>query len=84
MAPRTPKPSNGGSIGAQCIKGVDTVFPCQDVRIKQGTVKPNTTPAGDRLVTKEEPHQVQAGVVASIDTPYPLEMGVMCLPLCYQ
>ena len=35
VAPRTPKPTNGGSIGAQCIKGVGTVFPSQDVRIKQ-------------------------------------------------
>ena len=84
VAPRTPAPSNGGSSGTQCTGGVDTVFPAQDVSIKQGTVKPNTTPAGDRLETEEEPHLVQAGAVASAEAPYPLQMGVMCLPLCFQ
>ena len=84
VAPRTLKPSNGGSSATQCLNGAGTVFGSQDVRIKQGTVKPNTTPAGDRLVAEKEVHQVQAGVVATCDTPYPLEMGVMCLPLCYQ
>ena len=84
VAPRTPAPSNGGSSGTQCTGGVVTVFPAQDVRIKQGTVKPNTTPAGDRLRTEQEPHQVQAGAEASPNAPYPLQIGVMCLPLCYQ
>ena len=84
VAPRTLKPSNGGSSATQCPNGAGTVFGSQDVRIKQGTVKPNTTPAGDRLVAEKEVHRVQAGVVATCDTPYPLEMGLMCLPLCYQ
>ena len=78
VAPRTPTPTNGGSSRTECTNGVDTVFPAQDVRIKQGTVKPNTTPAGDRLMSEEEPHLVQAGVVASDEAPYPLQMGVMC------
>ena len=82
VAPGTLQPSNGGSA-TQCPNGAGTVFRNQDVRIKQGTIKPNTTPAGDRQAEKEV-HLVQAGVVATCDTPYPLEMGVICLPLCYQ
>ena len=65
VAPRTLNSSNGGSTVSQCPNGDGTVFGSQDVRIKQGTVKPNTTPAGDRLVAKEEPHRVQAGVVVT-------------------
>ena len=83
VAPRTLQPSSGGSSATQCPNGGDTVFGSLDVRIKQGKIKPNTTPAGDRQAEKEV-KLVHAGVVATCDTPYPLEMGVMCLPLCHQ
>ena len=87
VAPRTPKTTNGGSNRAQCTGGDDTVFPPQDVRFKQGILKleEEATPAGDRLRTEEqEQHQVQAGAIASPNAPYPLQMGVMCLPLRHQ
>ena len=83
VAPRTLQTPSGGSSAAKCPNGDDTSFSCLDVRIKQGKIKPNTTPAGDRQAEKEV-KLVHAGVVATCDTPYPLEMGVMCLPLCYQ
>ena len=87
VAPRTHKTTNGGSCRAQCTGGDDTVFPAQDVRFKQGILKleEEATPAGDRLQTEEqEPHQVQTGAEASPNAPYPLQMGVMCMPLCHQ
>ena len=83
VAPRTLQTPSGGSNTAECSNGDGTSFRVLDVRIKQGTVKPNTTPAGDRQAEKEV-NLVHAGVVATCDTPYPLEMGVMCLPLCHQ
>ena len=83
VAPRTLQTPSGGSSVAKCPNGDDTSFRNLDVRIKQGTIKPNTTPAGDRQAEKEV-KLVHAGVVATCDTPYPLEMGVMCLPLCHQ
>ena len=83
VAPRTLQTPSGGSSAAKCPNGDDTSFSCLDVRIKQGTIKPNTTPAGDRQAEKDV-KLVHAGVVATCDTPYPLEMGVMCLPLCHQ
>ena len=83
VAPRTLQTPSEGSSAAQCPNGDDTAFSSLDVRIKQGTIKPNTTPAGDRQAEKEV-KLVHAGVVATCDTPYPLEMGVMCLPLCHQ
>ena len=83
VAPGTLQTPSGGSSAAQCPNGGDTAFGSLDVRIKQGKIKPNTTPAGDRQAEKEV-KLVHAGVVATCDTPYPLEMGVMCLPLCYQ
>ena len=86
VAPRTPKPTNGGQSRTQCTSGDGTVFPAQDVRFKQGKLKADAeaTPAGDRLQTEEqEQHIVQAGAVASPDAPYPLQMGVFCLPLCF-
>ena len=83
VAPRTLQTPSGGSNTAKCSNGDGTSFRVLDVRIKQGTVKPNTTPAGDRQAEKEV-KLVHAGVVATCDTPYPLEMGVMCLPLCHQ
>ena len=83
VAPRTLQTPSGGSSAAECPNGDGTSFRNLDVRIKQGTVKPNTTPAGDRQAEKEV-KLVHAGVVATCDTPYPLEMGVMCLPLCHQ
>ena len=87
VAPRTPKPTTGGHSGAQCTNGDGTVFPAQDVRFKQGKLKSKdeATPAGDRLQTEEqEEHIVHAGAVASPIAPYPYQMGVMCLPLCYK
>ena len=86
VAPRTPNTTHGGPSRTQCTGGVGTVFPAQDVRFKQGTlkVKAEATPAGDRLQTEEqEQHIVQAGAIASPDAPYPLQMGVFCLPLCF-
>ena len=83
VAPRTLQTPSGGSNTAKCSNGDGTSFRVLDVRIKQGTVKPNTTPAGDRQAEKDV-KLVHAGVVATCDTPYPLEMGVMCLPLCHQ
>ena len=83
VAPRTLQTPSGGSSAAKCPNGDDTSFSCLDVRIKQGKIKPNTTPAGDRQAEKDV-KLVHAGVVATCDTPYPLEMGMMCLPLCYQ
>ena len=53
VAPRTLQPSSGGSSATQCPNGDDTVFGSLDVRIKQGKIKPNTTPAGDRQAEKE-------------------------------
>ena len=87
VAPRTPKPTNGGQSRTQCTSGDGTVFPAQDVRFKQGKLKASNeaTPAGDRLQTEEqEEHIVHAGAVASPIAPYPYQMGVMCLPLCYK
>ena len=87
VAPRTPKPTNGGQSGTQCTNGDGTVFPAQDVRFKQGKLKASNeaTPAGNRLQTEEqEEHIVHAGAVASPIAPYPYQMGVMCLPLCYK
>ena len=86
VAPRTPNTTGGGSSRAQCTGGDGTVFPAQDVRFKQGKLKveAEATPAGDRLQTEEqEQHIVQAGAIASPDAPYPLQMGVFCLPLCF-
>ena len=83
VAPRTLQTPSGDSSAAECPNGDGTSFRNLDVRIKQGTIKPNTTPAGDRQAEKEV-KLVHAGVVATCDTPYPLEMGVMCLPLCHQ
>ena len=59
------------------------MFPSQDVRFKQGNLKAEATPAGDRLETKEEQHFVKAGAIAPPDAPYPLQMGVFCLQLCH-
>ena len=86
VAPRTSNTTNGGPSRTQCTGGDGTVFPAQDVRFKQGTLKVSAeaTPAGDRLQTEEqEQHIVQAGAIASPDAPYPLRMGVYCLPLCF-
>ena len=86
VAPRTPKPTNGGQSRTQCTGGDGTVFPAQDVRFKQGKLKADAeaTPAGDRLQTEEqEEHIVHAGAVASPIAPYPYQMGVFCLPLCF-
>ena len=51
VAPRTPNTTNGGPSRTQCPGGVGAVFPAQDVRFKQGTLKVSAeaTPAGDRL-----------------------------------
>ena len=83
VAPRTPNTTGGGSSRAQCADGDGTVFPAQDVRFKQGKLKAEATPAGDRLETKEEQHFVQAGAIAFQLAPYPLQMGVFCLPFCH-
>ena len=86
VAPRTPSTTGGGSSRAQCTGGDDTVFPAQNVRFKQGKLKleAEATPADDRLETQEEEqHLVQVGAKASPDAPYPLQMGVFCLPLCF-
>ena len=57
----------------QCADGDSTVFPSQDVRLKQGTLKAEATPACGRLKT-EKLHFVVAGVKASPVAPYPLQM----------
>ena len=86
VAPRTPSKTGGGSSRTQCTGGDDTVFPAQNVRFKQGKLKleAEATPADDRLETQEEEqHLVQTGAIVSPDAPYPLQMGVFCLPLGY-